>query len=373
VSARRTVQVLVVDDSATVREVVTRILSGDPSFAVEVAADPIIAMRKMERKRPDVILLDLSMPRMDGLSFLRKLMKEDPIPVVVCSALAERNAEVVLRALEEGAVDVVTKPRLGVRGFFEYSVAMLVDTLHAAASAVVGRRRANRASWRAPAMERRRSTRPDPIVAPMVALAASTGGTEALAVVLEGLPADAPGVVVVQHMPEGFTNAFARRLDHSCRMTVQEATDGQRIRRGCALIAPGNRHLVVAKDEGGLFVRVVYGEHVARHRPSADVLFRSVADAAGAAAVGVIMTGMGNDGAEGLHAMRARGAVTLAQDEATCVVFGMPKEAIARGAVTEVVPLTRIAATILERSSRRPAPETQGPRARFTPLPENLP
>jgi len=350
------VRVLVVDDSATVREVVSRVLSAEPRFVVEAAADPIIAMRKMARNRPDVVLLDLSMPRMDGLSFLRQLMQSDPLPVVVCSALAERNADVVLRALAEGAVDVVTKPRLGVRGFFEDGVTMLVDTLLAAASASPGSCRAA-----APALEtveRRtlRSATPAPGATSVIALAASTGGTEALSVVLESLPEDAPGVVVVQHMPEAFTGPFARRLDRSCRLSVEEARDGTRVTPGRALVAKGNHHLVVRRDADGLVVRVTGGELVARHRPSADVLFHSVAEAAGAAALGVILTGMGCDGAEGLLAMRERGAWTIAQDEASCVVFGMPREAIARRAAREVVPLGRIGATLLERARREERP-----------------
>jgi len=352
-AAGSVVRVLVVDDSATVREVVSRVLSTEARFAVEVAADPIIAMRKMARNRPDVVLLDLSMPRMDGLSFLRQLMRDDPLPVVVCSALVDRNADVVLRALAEGAVDVVTKPRLGVRGFFEDSVTMLVDTLLAAACASLGSCRAAAPALRAIEPPRPPSpARASAGATSVIALAASTGGTEALSVVLEAMPADAPGIVVVQHMPGAFTGPFARRLDRSCRLSVEEARDGMRVAPGRALIAQGNRHLVVAGDAEGLLVRVTGGELVARHRPSADVLFHSVAEAAGASGVGVIMTGMGCDGAEGLLAMKERGAWTIAQDEATCVVFGMPREAIARRAAREVVPLDRIGPALLERARR---------------------
>lgn len=351
-------RVLVVDDSAVVRQTMLAILGRVPGLTVATAADPLIALQKMQQDRPDVILLDLEMPRMDGLTFLRRIMAEDPIPVVVCSGLAGPGTEAALRALEEGAVDVVTKPRLGVREFLEESAVLLTDSLRAAALA------AHRLRGRAPA------ARPFPLPAPrkltadavlpgsgprplrlttdkVVAVGASTGGTEALKQLLEEMPPDAPGLVIVQHMPEVFTAAFAARLNQSCRIEVREAVAGDRLREGLALVAPGNRHTVLTRSGGHYGVDVLDGPLVCRHRPSVDVLFRSAAQAAGTNAVGVIMTGMGDDGARGLVEMREAGARTLAQDEATCVVFGMPKEAIARGAVEEVVPLGRLSGAIL--------------------------
>ncbi len=301
----RTLSVLVVDDSAVVRQAATAILSQDPGIVVTVAADPYIALDKMGRSRPDVILLDLEMPRMDGLTFLRRIMAQDPIPVVVCSGLAARGTEAAMRALEEGAVEVIAKPQLGVRDFLHESAEALIDTLRGAAEARVRRR----APVTAPAPRHsadvvlpRRAAVAHPPADVVVAIGASTGGTEALRVVLEALPETAPGILIVQHMPERFTAAFA------------DVTDGPAVNR---------------------------------HRPSVDVLFRSVAQAAGAHAIGVLLTGMGDDGAAGLLEMRHAGADTIAQDERTCVVFGMPKEAIARGAASEIVPLPGIAAAAL--------------------------
>jgi two-component system chemotaxis response regulator CheB len=357
-ASRSPVRVLVVDDSALVREVMQRVLGADDSFSVATAADAIIASRKIAASRPDVILLDLAMPRVDGLSFLRRLMVEDPIPVVICSVLTEGGADVAMRALDEGAVDVVSKPRVGLQGLADGAVAPLVDALRAAAQARVRRRPGAAPAQQAarpaePKSEPRTLTRRMAGAETIVALGASTGGTEALGVVLGSLPPDAPGIVAVQHMPEGFTAAFASRLNGACRIRVREAQDGDRIERGLALIAPGNRHLVVRREGGCFGVRVIDGPPISRHRPSVDVLFGSVADAAGQAGIGVIMTGMGRDGADGLRAMKLRGARTVAQDAATCVVFGMPKEAIALGAVDDVVPLQRIAPTILDCAAGR--------------------
>ncbi|HEY7513962.1 MAG TPA: chemotaxis response regulator protein-glutamate methylesterase [Vicinamibacteria bacterium] len=342
--------VLVVDDSAVVRQVMTALLSQEPDMAVAVAADPLIAMEKMRSSRPDVILLDLEMPRMDGMTFLRRIMKEDPLPVVVLSTLATRGAEAAVRALDEGAVAVVAKPRLAVRSFLHESAVLLIDAVRAAAQARLRRRPARSASprWRAdvvlPAGPAPRSS---PAGDPIVAVGASTGGTEALRALLEPLPPDAPPLVIVQHMPEVFTRAFAARLDQVCRIEVKEAAAGDRILRGRALVAPGNRHLVVRREGSGCVAELSDGPLVSRHRPSVDVLFRSVAQAAGANAVGVILTGMGDDGAAGLLEMKEAGATTFAQDEATCVVFGMPKEAILRGAVDHVLPLSLIPRELL--------------------------
>jgi two-component system, chemotaxis family, protein-glutamate methylesterase/glutaminase len=349
---RRPLQVLVVDDSAVVRQVMALVLSKDGNINVTAAADPLIALDKMRHQRPDVILLDLEMPRMDGLTFLQRVMSEDPIPVVVCSSLAGKGTEVAMRALELGAVEIVNKPKLGVRDFLEDSAVLLLEAVRGASQArmrapriaVAPKVTADAVLPRAKAVITRTTDK-------VVAIGASTGGTEALRELFEALPPDSPGLVVVQHMPEAFTAAFAKRLNSSCRIEVKEAADGDRVKDGRALIAPGNKHMLLVRTGAHYMVRVVEGPLVSRHRPSVDVLFRSVAQAAGANALGLIMTGMGDDGAQGLLEMRRAGAQTLAQDEATCVVFGMPKEAIARGAVDEVLPLPRLAQAILKRAA----------------------
>jgi two-component system chemotaxis response regulator CheB len=346
--------VLVVDDSAVVRQVMTAILER-VGFRVAVAADPLIAMQKMAHVRPSVILLDLEMPRMDGLSFLRRIMTEDPIPVVVCSGLAGAGTHAALQAMEEGAVAVVGKPRLGIREFLNDSAIALEEALRGAAAARLGRRTRARM---APDQGSQARDLPPRLPGPrlrlttdrVLALGASTGGTEALRSILESMPPDCPGIVIVQHMPEVFTKAFADRLNQTCRVEVKEAAQGDRVAEGRALVAPGNRHTTVIRDGAHYVVAVEDGPLVTRHRPSVDVLFRSVADAAGPNAVGVILTGMGSDGAEGLLAMKRAGAATIAQDEASCVVFGMPKEAITRGAVDDVMPLSRIPAFLLSRA-----------------------
>jgi two-component system chemotaxis response regulator CheB len=351
-SERGPLNILVVDDSAVVREVMTAVLSQEPGFSVTVAGDPFIAMGKMKQKRPDVIILDLEMPRMDGLTFLRKIVREDPIPVVICSALTGPDTSIGLQALEEGAVDVVTKPRLGVRDFLHESAVVLIDAVRAAAR--TGRRKLVASPLvvtprlNADAMLPAKSAVSLSVTSDkVVAIGASTGGTEALKSILESMPPDAPGLVVVQHMPEGFTAAFAQRLNQSCRVEVKEAVNGDRVAAGRALIAPGNLHTMVRRNGAQYAVEVTDGPLVSRHRPSVDVLFRSVAQSAGPNAVGVIMTGMGDDGAAGLLEMKHSGAFTLAQDEASCVVFGMPKEAIERGAVDRVVSLSGITMSIL--------------------------
>ena len=348
--------VLVVDDSAVAREVMSAVLSRE--FTVTTAPDPIIAIDKIEKACPDVILLDLEMPRMHGLTFLRKIREETSIPVVICSSLLGRGTDVALRALEDGAVDVVAKPPLGVRGFLDDAEVVLLDTVRGACQARTRRPRA--VTMRAfPAIDFATFAPPPPAPPPtlpppkglvtdaIIALGASTGGTEALRAILERLPPDAPGIVVVQHMPEAFTAAFARRLDQCCRMLVKEAASGDEVVAGRVLVAAGNRHLVVQRQGKRYFVEVNDGPLVSRHRPSVDVLFRSVASAAGPNAVGALLTGMGDDGADGLLEMKRAGARTIAQDEATSVVFGMPKEAIARRAVDTVAPLGRIAHLLL--------------------------
>lgn len=327
--------VLVIDDSAVVRQSFAMLLGRQ--FAIETAADPLIAAHKIEKRRPDVIVLDLQMPRMDGLTFLRQLMRRDPIPVVICSA---QGSELALRALEEGAVDVILKPQAGVREFLEESVVLLADTLTAAAQA--------RMDCGGKAAAFKAATPPPHSKASLIAIGASTGGPEALRSLIDALPADAPPILVVQHMPEGFTKAFAKRLDTTARVQVKEAMHGDLVAPGRVLIAPGNQHMMLR----GRYVQLASGALVSRHRPSVDVLFHSVAREAGAKAVGVILTGMGDDGVEGLKAMRRAGAHTIAQDEASSVVFGMPKEAIARGAAAEVLSLAHIPFALLRHTQR---------------------
>ncbi len=358
--AKRTVikdglHVLVVDDSAMVRQVMQAILGTDRRIVVKAAADPLIAWGKMQRETFDVVITDLEMPRMNGLAFIQKIMTEMPTPVVVCSGLAAGGTELALRALEEGAVEVITKPKVGVREFLHESAVTLLDAVWSASQARINLRASNLAV--APrltadaVLPRISAARNAATPNRVVAVGASTGGTEALRVFLAALPAACPPVVVVQHMPEGFTKAFAQRLNRDCGIEVEEARDGDRLQTGKALIAPGNRHMLVHRNGEELAVQIVDGPLVSRHRPSVDVLFRSVAISVGSKAVGVIMTGMGDDGAEGLLEMKQAGATTIAQDEASCIVFGMPKEAIFRGAVSVVVPLERIASVALNLSS----------------------
>jgi two-component system chemotaxis response regulator CheB len=353
---RERIHVLVVDDSAVVRQSLLQILGSEPGFTVEAAPDAVVARSRIARQRPDVIVLDLQLPGEDGFSFLKNLMSGSPIPVVVCSGLAQRGTDAALRAIEEGAVEVVAKPRFDVRGFLLDSATMLSDAIRGAAEArlrprgLPPRREVPRAQRSVPRPPLSASARP--AACSIVVIGASTGGTEAIRTILEALPADIPGTVIVQHMPEVFTRSFAERLDRLCAMEVHEARDGDAVRPGLALVAPGGRHLQVRGLPGQLVVEVWDGPLVSRHRPSVDVLFRSTALTAGASAVGVLLTGMGADGAAGLLEMRAAGAATLAQDEASSVVFGMPKEAIDRGAVAEVVPLKGMATAIVRQASR---------------------
>jgi two-component system chemotaxis response regulator CheB len=345
------IRLLIVDDSAVVRQTLTYIFSQDPDLEVIGAAgDPYAAAEKIAEQVPDVMTLDIEMPRMDGLTFLRKVMTQHPIPVVICSSLAEEGTRSALEALENGAVEIVTKPRLGVRQFLEEASTTLCDAVKAAAGA------------RLRPVTARRIVEPkltaDAVLAPatcamakttekVVMIGASTGGTEALKTLLEALPSDTPGIVIVQHMPELFTRAFASRLDGLCAITVKEAESGDTVLRGRALIAPGNHHLLLQRSGARYYVEVKEGPLVCRHRPSVDVLFRSAARYAGPNAVGVILTGMGDDGARGMLEMKQAGAKTIAQDEATCIVFGMPKEAIKLNGVDKIMPLQSIAGSIL--------------------------
>jgi two-component system chemotaxis response regulator CheB len=350
------IRVLIVDDSAVVRQTLSEILSSDPEIAVMgTAPDPFVAAERIRAEIPDVITLDVEMPKMDGITFLQKLMSQHPIPVVLCSSLAGEGSETALKALEHGAVDIITKPKMGTKQFLEESRVRICDAVKAAAQARIDHRprRPASASIVAPKLtadvilEKAKSRAMVETTEKVVVVGASTGGTEALRVFLEMLPGDAPGVVIVQHMPENFTAAFARRLDGLCRVTVKEAADDDTVIRGRALIAPGNRHLLLKRSGARYFVEIKDGPLVARHRPSVDVLFRSAARYAGRNAVGVIMTGMGDDGAKGMSEMKEAGARTIAQDEATCVVFGMPKEAIKLGAAGQVLPLELIAPEVM--------------------------
>lgn len=336
----RSIRVLVVDDSAMVREIMPTVFSRDQGIEVETAADAIIAMRKMEKHKPDVILLDLELPTMDGLEFLRKLMRENPIPVVVCTM----HAEAAMEALREGAIEVLTKPKIGVREFLEESAVIFTDAVRGAAQAYnrKGSHLAVQPKLNADVILPAARAPQKASSEVLIAIGASTGGTEAIAALLGRLPGDGPGIVIVQHMPENFTRAFADSLGRTSRMKVREARHGDRIQHGEALVAQGNRHLLVVRRQSEYFVEVVSGPLVSRHRPSVDVLFRSVAQAAGPSGIGVILTGMGDDGAQGMLEMKRAGAWTIAQDEASCVVFGMPKSAIAVGGVEETVPLDRI-------------------------------
>lgn len=342
-------KVLVVDDSALMRQVLSGLLAQHPDLeVVGTAPDPYVAWQKIKTATPDVLTLDVEMPRMDGLTFLEKLMRLHPMPVVMVSSLTEKGCEVTLQALELGAVDFVTKPKLDVRNGVTEQIEEIVAKIKTAARVRVAARQSrseNGAS--APRVPVLKSEALLKSTHKVIAIGSSTGGTEALRDVLVPLPADAPGIVVVQHMPEKFTRSFAERLNSLCQMQVHEAQDGDRILPGHVLIAPGNYHMEVHRSGANYSVRVFSGEPVNRHRPSVDVLFESCARYLGGNAVGVILTGMGNDGARGLLAMRQAGAHTLAQDEASCVVFGMPKEAIAVGGAEEVVSLKKIPTAVL--------------------------
>ncbi len=351
---RKKINVLIVDDSAVVRATLSEILSSDPDIEVTATAqDPYVAAQRMKKSLPDVITLDIEMPRMDGITFLHKIMSQHPVPVVICSSLTGKGSGTALRALEYGAVEIIEKPRVGTKKFLRESKILICDKVKAAARAKLK------------AISARAKVEPklsaDAMLAPpiissramvkttelIVAVGASTGGTEALRIFLEALPKDAPGIVIVQHMPESFTTAFASRLNNLCDVEVKEAVNGDSVLRGRALIAPGSCHMLLKRSGARYYVEVKDGPLVNRHRPSVDILFRSAARYVGANAIGVIMTGMGDDGARGLLEMKQSGSSTIAQDEATSVVFGMPQEAIKRGAADNVMALQRIAPAIM--------------------------
>ncbi len=348
------IKVLIVDDSALVRQVLKEIFISDPMLEVlDTASDPYRAAHIIKEEVPDVITLDIEMPRMDGITFLRKIMTQHPIPVVIISSLTASGTETAMRAMELGAVEIITKPQLATKEFFEESKIVLCDAVRAAAMTKGRQKKLKYAFGQIPVtvppkysadvvLSSMRKQSMIKTTEKVVVVGASTGGTEAIARFLEALPSDSPGIVIVQHMPEMFTKSFANRLNQSCRINVKEAEDGDSILRGHTLIAPGNKHMLVKRSGARYYVKITDGPLVNRHRPSVDVLFRSAAQFAGANAIGIIMTGMGDDGARGLLEMKEAGALTVAQDEESCVVFGMPKEAIKLNSVCRILPLDKI-------------------------------
>lgn len=349
---KKKIKVLIVDDSAVVRQTLADIINSQPDMEVMgVAANPYIAADKIRREVPGVIILDIEMPRMNGITFLQKIMAQHPMPVIICSSVAGTGSVNALKALEYGAVEIIAKPRLGVKQFLRESKIRITDAVKAASAARL--RRLVRFRKVAPKLTA------DAVLAKpggrtvirtsekVVAVGASTGGTEALRIFLQAMPANCPGIVIVQHMPEKFTATFAERLNTLCHIQVKEAADNDSVQRGRALICPGNRHILLKRSRARYYVQVKNGPLVCRHRPSADVLFRSAARYGGPNVIGVIMTGMGDDGSRGMLEMKKSGATNIAQDEATCVVFGMPKMAIKIGAVDKILPLEKIAGAVL--------------------------
>jgi two-component system chemotaxis response regulator CheB len=354
------VRVLIVDDSAVVRQTLASILESDPQIEVMgSASDPFFAAKKIQTEIPDVITLDIEMPRMDGLTFLKKIMSQHPIPVVVISSLTAEGTETGMKALEYGAVEIITKPQMNTKQFIEESKIRICDAVKAA-----GMSKVRRKNYAEITVQPKYSA---DVVIPItknnqamiqtteavITVGASTGGTDALQVFLQDMPADCPGIVIVQHMPEFFTRSFANRLNEICKISVKEAENGDTILRGRALIAPGNHHMLLKRSGARYYVEVKEGPLVNRHRPSVDVLFRSTARYAGKNAIGVIMTGMGDDGAKGLLEMKEAGAFTIAQDEKSCVVFGMPNEAIKLGAADKVLSLEQIAGNVIKMANSR--------------------
>ena len=354
------IKVLIVDDSAVVRQALSTIINSDRAMEVlATASDPYIAVKKIQKEIPDVITLDIEMPRMDGLTFLKRIMSQHPIPVIVISSLTEKGTETAMKALEYGAVEVITKPQLHTKEFIEEAKIKICDAVKAAAVSKIKKKISRPlAVHNFPPVPPKLSA--DAIIPPgpakamikttdiVISAGASTGGTEALKVFLENMPLDCPGIVIVQHMPEMFTRSFAERLNDICKITVKEAVNNDSVLKGQALIAPGNKHMLLKRSGARYYVEVKEGPLVNRHRPSVDVLFRSTARYAGPNAIGIIMTGMGDDGARGLLEMKAVGAMTIAQDEKSSVVFGMPNEAIKHGAVKKILPLDSIAPEIVK-------------------------
>ncbi|EZP35402.1 two-component system, chemotaxis family, response regulator CheB [Janthinobacterium sp. OK676] len=341
------IKVLIVDDSALIRSVMTEIVNSQPDMEVVGAApDPLVAREMIKQTNPDVLTLDVEMPKMDGLDFLEKLMRLRPMPVLMVSSLTERGSEITMRALELGAVDFVTKPKISIQSGMREYTDMIADKIRAASKARIRARTLPSAGDKTAApLPALRS--PLTSSEKLIIVGASTGGTEAIREFLMQMPSDCPGILITQHMPEGFTRSFARRLDSLCKISVQEAAGGERVLPGHAYIAPGHSHLTLTRSGANYMTKIDQGEPVNRHRPSVDVLFRSAAQSAGKNAVGVILTGMGKDGAQGMLEMKAAGAYNFAQDEASCVVFGMPREAIAVGATHEVGALTALPGMVL--------------------------
>lgn len=347
------INVMLIDDSAVVRQTLAEIINAEKDMQVQaVAADPYIAADKLRTMTPDVIILDVEMPRMDGLTFLRKLMSQHPMPVVICSSLVGDSSDTHFKALELGAVEIIQKPALGTRQFLREAKMMITDAVRAAAKVEVSKlaapmKRTKKLTADA-VLNKARPTAMSETTDKVIVIGASTGGTEAIRHVLEAMPGNCPPIAVVQHMPEGFTHSFSQRLNNLCRINVKEAKNGDTLLRGHALIAPGNHHMLVKRSGARYYVEIKDGPLVSRHRPSVDVLFRSAAKYAGSNAVAAILTGMGDDGAAGMLELHEAGAWTCGQNEASCIVYGMPKEAFLRGGVSLQLSLEHIAANLLK-------------------------
>jgi len=351
------IKVFIVDDSAVVRQVLTGVLNSISGIKViDSASDPIFAQKKMEKNWPDVIVLDIEMPRMDGITFLKKLMQEHPTPVVICSTLTAKGADVTMQAMSAGAVDIITKPTVNLKDFLQDATILMGSAIKGAASAKMSSVKvvdtqpiaANEANSEPVELPKKMYASTDRVIA----IGTSTGGTIALESILTCLPKNSPGIVVVQHMPEAFTAAFAERLNSICEVTVKEAVSGDRVMPGLVLIAPGGKHMLLRRSGAQYRVEVKDGPLVSRHRPSVDILFRSTSQAAGQNSIGIILTGMGDDGAKGMRELHKVGALTIAQDEATCVVYGMPKEAVKLGCVDAQIPLFDVPALIVQAPTR---------------------